>query len=403
MTRVLLVAPACDGDDVGEAWFAYQWAAHLAERHDVTLLTYNKRGHRPASEQVKQARVIEWAEPPLLGRAERLNSLLKPAYLPFYLRARKWIRSALARNEIFDVAHQPVPEAMRYPSPLFGFGIPYVIGPVGGSLSSPAGFSGEADSAPWYTRLRQFDAVRLRHDPLLRRTYEGADCVLGIAGYVAEQLSGLDLKRFEIMPDTALEAAPSEIDRSGRSGPVRLLYVGRLVRTKGAQDAIRAMAQLGDIDIVLEIVGDGPDRTACEDLVAELGLEDRVTFFGRRGREEVANHYRAADVFIFPSFREPGGTVVHEAMGFGLPLIVANRGGPASSTDDSCAFRLEITTPDALARDIATGVRTLAADQSLRARMGAAGRQRLIRTALWSKKVEAVERIYEEISSTASR
>ena len=40
--RVLIVAPTCDGDDVGEAWVAHQWVRRLADRHDVTLLTYSQ-------------------------------------------------------------------------------------------------------------------------------------------------------------------------------------------------------------------------------------------------------------------------------------------------------------------------------------------------------------------------
>ncbi len=129
-----LIAPTCDGEDVGEAWVAYQWAQGLAAHHDVTLLTYHKRGARPAAEQLSGLRVIEWTEPPLIGRAERLNSILKPGYVPFYMRARRWIDQALARGERFDVAHQPTPVAMRYPSPAIGFPIPLVIGPVGGGI-----------------------------------------------------------------------------------------------------------------------------------------------------------------------------------------------------------------------------------------------------------------------------
>src|SRR5262245_52808973 len=146
MPKLLLIAPTCDGQDVGEAWVAYQWARGLAKRHDVTLLTYYKRGRLPASRQLTGLDVIEWPEPPLVGRAERLNSMLKPGYVPFYLKARRWIRHALARGERFDLAHQPVPVAMRYPSPVAGLGIPYIIGPVGGSLGSPPEFEKEKDT-----------------------------------------------------------------------------------------------------------------------------------------------------------------------------------------------------------------------------------------------------------------
>src|SRR5690606_26038144 len=242
MVRLLLIAPTCDGEDVGEAWVAYQWARRLGERHDVTLVTYHKRGKTPAARQLPHMRVVEWTEPPLVGRAERLNSMLKPAYIPFYWRARSWIRRALAAGEHFDLAHQPVPVAMRYPSPVAALGLPFVIGPVGGGLSSPAGFAADEDTAPWFMALRRLDGFRRRRDPLLRRTYETADCMLGIADYVREELADIPLRRFEVMSETGLDEIPPAIDRSGRSGPVRLLHVGRLVRTKGARDVIRAMA-----------------------------------------------------------------------------------------------------------------------------------------------------------------
>ncbi|HEY5990735.1 MAG TPA: hypothetical protein VIV12_30720, partial [Streptosporangiaceae bacterium] len=103
MLRLLLIA-ACDGEDIGEAWVAHQWALRLSARHEVTLLSYYKRGRTPPSRQLPGARVIEWPEPPGVSRAERLNSLLKPGYIPFYLRARQWIGRSLARGERFDLA-----------------------------------------------------------------------------------------------------------------------------------------------------------------------------------------------------------------------------------------------------------------------------------------------------------
>ena len=69
----------------------------------------------PASTQLPGVRVIEWQEPAILGWAERLNSMLKPGYIAFYLKARQWIRRAMADGERFDLAHQIVPVAMRYP------------------------------------------------------------------------------------------------------------------------------------------------------------------------------------------------------------------------------------------------------------------------------------------------
>ena len=228
MQRLLLVAP-CNGEDVGEAWVAFQWVRRLASRHDVTLLTYYKRGHTPASRQLPGVRVIEWPEPPVVGRAERLNSVLKPGYVPFYARARRWIRQRLAEGEMFDLCYQPVPVAMRYPSPIAGLGVPFIIGPVGGSLPSPPGF-GNSDTAPWYVGLRRLDRSRMRRDPLLRRTYEQASCVIGIAPYVREILAGIAVRRFEIMSETGIDRLPEPVEQ-GRSTRRRAAAVRRQADT----------------------------------------------------------------------------------------------------------------------------------------------------------------------------
>ena len=392
--QILMIAPACDGEDVGEAWVAFQWAKLASERFDLTLLTTYKRGHTPPGRQLPGVRVTEWEEPPGVGRFERLNSLMQPGYAPFYLRARRWIKQRLAVGEQFDVAHQVVPVAMRYPSPAAGLGIPLIVGPVGGSLESPTGFVREEGATPWWQRLRRLDAWRIRHDPPLRRTYESAACVVGVAHYVHEFLSDLHIRRFEIMSETALHEVCDPIDRS-RSGTVRLLYVGRIIRTKGLRDLIRALDLVRDLDVTLDVVGDGNDRAACEQLAMQLGVDKRVSFYGKLPRDEVDAFYERADVFVFPSYREPGGNVSLEAMAFSLPIIVCRRGGPGANVDDSCAFRLEAESPAQLSADCAIAIRTLVGDPDLRHRMGAAAREHAATTHLWPQRVDRMTALYQ--------
>lgn len=397
MKKLLMVAPACDGQDVGESWLAFQWANLLSTQFDLTLLTTYKRGHTPPSQQLEGVRVVEWSEPPFVGRFERLNSLLQPAYVPFYVRARRWIRKRMTEGERFDVAHQVVPVAMRYPSPAAGLGIPLILGPVGGSLESPPAFVVEEGATPWYQRLRRLDAWRVRYDPMLRGTYASADCVVGVAPYVKEFLSGVPLQRFEIMSETAVLEVRPPFDRSARLGTVRLLHVGRIVRTKGLRDVIRALDRLRDLDVELDVLGDGNDREACEALVRDLGLTDRVTFHGSVPRGAVDGFYERADVFVFPSYREPGGNVSLEAMAFGLPLIVCDRGGPGANVDDSCAIRVPAISPAQLAADCASALRALVEDRELRLRMGAAAREHAVSTHLWHQRVGRMVQLYDGI------
>ena len=166
--HVLALAPYCDGLDVGEAWCAHQWISNLSRHARVTLLTLRRDGQVPASRQLPNVEVVEWGERLGSQRFSRLSSMLKPSYLGFYMEARRWIARALRRGMNFDIAHQFSPIALRYPTPLAEFQIPYVIGPLGGSLDTPPGFAAECRSSAWYTHLRRLDHWRLRRDPTLR-------------------------------------------------------------------------------------------------------------------------------------------------------------------------------------------------------------------------------------------
>ena len=342
-------------------------------------------------------RTIEWCEPNVLGRVERFNSMLKPGYVPFYFRARRWIQAALARGERFDLAHQPVPVAVRYPSPAAGLGIPFVLGPVGGSVESPPGFRAEEGTNAWYVRLRGLDRVRLRHDPWLRRSYRRASCVIGIAPYVSELLARTPVRSLELLSETGLDQLPDLVDRTGHSDLVRMLFVGRIVRTKGARDAIRALALVRQLPVCLDVVGDGFDRAACEALVSSLGLTGQVRFHGWLPRKRVEDFYRSADVFVFPSYREPGGNVTFEAMGYGLPVLVSDIGGPAAVVDETCGIRVHPVSPDQYARDLAAAMTRLVTDPGLRRSLGEGARRRAAEIGLWDNRVDQMEAIYAKV------
>jgi glycosyltransferase involved in cell wall biosynthesis len=175
------------------------------------------------------------------------------------------------------------------------------------------------------------------------------------------------------------------------------------VRTKGARDAIRALGLVHDLPVTLDVVGDGFDRAACEAAAADLELAGRVTFHGWLPREQVSGLYQAADAFIFPSYREPGGNVVFEAMAHGLPLIVSDIGGPGNVVDESCGIRIHPVSPDQYALDLAAAITRLAGDAQLRAALGDGARHRAAEVALWDSRIRQAEGLYAEVMADRSR
>ncbi|WP_209507431.1 MULTISPECIES: glycosyltransferase family 4 protein [unclassified Ruegeria] len=396
--RVILLSYICDGTDVGESLVAFKWAKALAEQVDLTVLAFERPGRKPLSQQLPEATVITWPEPSTFRAAERFNAMLKPAYPVLFRNVRRWLREQQNLGVVFDLAHQIMPLAARYPSPFHGQGIPYIIGPLGGTLETPKGFTKEIQTSRWYTRLRYLDKWRFRYDPWLRKSYSDADLILGVASYMEDALTGIPIKKFKTVLELGVDDIPRTETRNGKS-EFNLLHVGRGVRTKGLRDAIRALPLLSDLpNIVLTSAGRGEEIEICRQEAVRLGVADRVRFLGHLPKSEIEKLYQNSDIFVFPSFREPTGGVIYEAMRWGLPIITVDYGGPASIVKDNMGIKLPVTTPEELVTGIANSIRDLHSDSNLRLSMGNNARENLLAYGLWTKKAELMKMIYEDIS-----
>lgn len=156
-------------------------------------------------------------------------------------------------------------------------------------------------------------------------------------------------------------------------GPLRVLFVGRLVPEKGPSVLLRAVEQLVErgVDVEATFVGGGDLRDALSAQAADAGIADRVTFTGPLGQEELPDLYRRADVFCLPSFQEGLPVVIMEAMATQLPVVVTRIAGIPELVHDGVSGRVvSAGRADALADAIAD----LAADPAGREAMGQAAR-----------------------------
>lgn len=400
--RVLIVAPYLDGWDVGESFTACKLLAEMSRHARLTVLAFECRKGPPLAEQLPLAEVVTFAAPGWARWNERIAALAKPDVPVLHARVARWIRAALASGRRFDLAHQLLPRAPRYPTPLAEFDIPYVIGPVGGALPTPDAFRAEAGSAPWFTRLRDLDALRFRHDPWLRRSYGRAALVLGVAPYMRGILGAMPMRRFEPFLGIGVEDLAPEITgetvRQEKPGRLALLHVGRAVRTKGLRDTVRALALVRDLPgVTLTSVGDGEEIEICRAEAERLGVGGRVRFLGRLPRAEIEALYRDSDALVFPSFRESMGGVLYEAMRWGLPAITVDCGGPGWIVDERCGIKVPLSSPEIMPGDLAEAIRRLAMEPSLRRRLGEGARAKLAAEALWKAKAERMLALYGEI------
>jgi glycosyltransferase involved in cell wall biosynthesis len=125
-------------------------------------------------------------------------------------------------------------------------------------------------------------------------------------------------------------------DRAPEDG--LLLYIGRLVDKKGVDILVEALARLGGAR--LEVIGDGPDRAALDELAARVGVADRVFFRGKLPKADVLAALRRAQVAVIPSRVGDGGdmegtpVVLCEVMAAGAPVVASNLGGLGECIDD---------------------------------------------------------------------
>ena len=102
----------------------------------------------------------------------------------------------------------------------------------------------------------------------------------------------------------------------------KFLYVGYLARRKGLDVALKALGTLKEFDWTLDILGDGSQRNELENLVKELGINDRVNFHGFS--DDADEFMSKAACLLFPSHSEGFGLVVIEALAVGLPVLASD-------------------------------------------------------------------------------
>ncbi|WP_120716546.1 glycosyltransferase family 4 protein [Tsuneonella amylolytica] len=159
----------------------------------------------------------------------------------------------------------------------------------------------------------------------------------------------------------------------------RALYivcVGRLSPEKGYSVLIEAVARLTHKGhrVTVDIVGDGPGRDDVEMAIREAGLPDAIRLLGAMPEARTLETIAGADIMVLPSFMEGLPVVVMEAMAIGVPVIASRVAGIPELIEDEVTG-LTVTPTDDSA--LASAIERLAADEDLRRKIVAAGKERV--------------------------
>ncbi len=133
----------------------------------------------------------------------------------------------------------------------------------------------------------------------------------------------------------------------------KLLYLGHLTQGKRLDLLLKAIKILSNqnLDFMLYLVGDGPERKKLETLVKQLRIENFVRFEGFKQKLDIPNYLAQSCCFLFPSQYDIWGLVLVEAMASGVPSIASIHAGATSDLieDGKTGFAMDFSDPHKVA------------------------------------------------------
>jgi D-inositol-3-phosphate glycosyltransferase len=205
-----------------------------------------------------------------------------------------------------------------------------------------------------------------------------------------------------------------DVERFSASGPAeprpagvrRLVAACRLVERKGIGNAISALAEVPDTELLVaggpdaaDLAGD-PEAPRLRKLADDLGVDDRVTLRGRVDREAMPALLRSADAVVCVPWYEPFGIVPLEAMACGVPVVATAVGGQIDSVVHGVTG---VHVPPRDPAALAAALRELLSDGVRRKDFGREGRRRALRLYDHERIALATREVYEAVVRATRR
>jgi phosphatidyl-myo-inositol dimannoside synthase len=271
-----------------------------------------------------------------------------------------------------------VPLALAGPG-LASRGLPY--------LAAAHGLEYWTSIAPGTNTLMRYATSRASRVPVMCSEFVARRVRTAVSKSVPVSVlyPGADVDRFH--PDVATEAVRAALRIEDRPS---IVCVSRLVPRKGQDVLIRALpiVRRRVPGVALVIVGSGPHEAALRRLASEFA-PDAVRFAGAVDEAELPSYYAAADVFAMPCRSRWGGMEVEgwgnvfiEAAACGRPVVAGDSGGARESlVDGETGLLVDGRSVGA----VADALCTLLLDPGMAAKLGDAGRERVLRSHTWPR------------------
>jgi len=253
---------------------------------------------------------------------------------------------------------------------------------------------------PFVTTLHGTDITLVGSDrsylPITRYSIEQSDGVTSISEYLRRRTFDVFsvTRPIEVITNFINTETYRPLERKANPRPV-LIHISNFRPVKRVTDCVRILDRVRrQVDAVLWMVGDGPDRGSAESLAVELGVDSYVEFLGKQNM--IPRLIQAADVLLLPSDLESFGLAALEAMACGVPPVATNAGGvPELVRDGITGF---LAAPGDIERQADAVVRLLT-DPGLYQRTAQEARQDAVERFASDKVIPLYERVYRQVLS----
>lgn len=179
---------------------------------------------------------------------------------------------------------------------------------------------------------------------LIRQTLKGSDYIIAPSQALREKIVKLGITQDKVklvyVGVNHQLFFPQDKDYSrDKLGLIRegkiVLFIGNLVKIKGIDYLVKALALANNENWQLLIIGQGPLDKVIRKIIKQYGLDKRVSLLGQVSHNQIPLWLNAADLLCLPSLNEGLPNVILEAMAVGKPVIASNVGGVKEIIDDN--------------------------------------------------------------------
>lgn len=382
-------------DGVGWNW-VLQYEKNYKQGDRIILLTkkFNEADTRKGFKEFN----IEHVELVIVDVPDALNWFREKYSIfhhMYYILWQHWAWRWVKKSGIdFDVIHHVTMGDYRITGEMYKCkNAKVVFGPVGGAQITPKSLK-IYEKNKVAAKIREFVNKSCDINPFYKKSIKAFASVVASNGETYRQvvaIRGADRTK-QIVELGLTDEYVNRVIEEKTNNKVKILYAGRLIEKKGIIFLLDVIKQLKcKIEFELDICGDGYLSDEVHRIVAEYNLCDCVNMHGEIAHSQVTAYYQNADVFVLPSLRETGGTVLLEAMAYAVPIVAFDISFCSQLKEVGCGIFVNTDQPfDKIKNDYCNAIVTLRQNRDLARQMGMNGYKYVNKYLTWQAKYEAV-------------